>query len=126
MKYYLFKVKMGHVGTNYYLPMSIAITGKDIKHAVSNARNHPGVKRDHKDWCLEIPKEITKEEHNLIRTAVWLDPYWNKETRKNVKDFRTRLVQEVKDVKKRNKEIKKYNRNTKYKEDYLNYEIQYN
>ncbi|NLB84775.1 MAG: hypothetical protein GX794_01485 [Acholeplasmataceae bacterium] len=63
MKYYLIKVKLGHVGRDKYLPMELAIEANNMEEAIAKANIHKGVKRNHKDWCLERPKEVTYTEY---------------------------------------------------------------
>ncbi len=52
------------------------------------------VKRDHPDWCLKGPTEITKEEYNELKAKLVNDPYWNKKTRQNTALFADRLIDE--------------------------------
>jgi len=53
-----------------------------------------GVKRDHPDWCLDGPHEISKEKYNELKEKLVNDPYWNKKTRQNTALFANRLVNE--------------------------------
>lgn len=94
MNYYIIKVKMGHVGRNKYLPMDLAIKAKNGKEAAMIAKNHPGVKRNHKDWCLTIPKKVSLEKYLKQVEINKNDPYWNKETRRNLNQFKSRIVEE--------------------------------
>lgn len=85
---------MGHVGKNKYLPMTLAIKAKDVKDAAKIAKKKPGVKRNHKDWCLEIPVEITYDQYIKQSEINRSDPYSDKKTRQNLKLFRDRIVDE--------------------------------
>jgi len=94
MKYYLIKVKMGHVGRSKYLPMTLPIKAQDMDEAINRAKNHGGVKRDHKDWCLESPVEITFEEYEVEQSKTYSDEYWNNKTRTRLQLFEERLEDE--------------------------------
>ncbi len=93
-KYYVVTCKFGHVGRDKYLPLDVPIKATSKKEASEKARRLGGVKRDHPDWCLKEPREITKEEYETLRIALTTDPYWNKKTRQNISLFRDRLVDE--------------------------------
>jgi hypothetical protein len=95
MKYFLVKVKMGHVGRDKYLPMNLPIRARDMKEAVLKARQHGGVKRNHKDWCLGKPKEILYEEYQQKKSRTYGDEYWQGETRTRLYLFEDRLEDEV-------------------------------
>ncbi|WP_277618382.1 hypothetical protein [Paracholeplasma manati] len=94
MSYYLIKVKMGHVGRNKYLPMILPIKADSIQDAIIKARSHGGVKRDHKDWCLEKPIEVSREEYLLQEALTYNDLYWINKTKKMKDLFEDRLVDE--------------------------------
>ncbi len=93
-KYYVVTCKFGHVGRDKYLPLAVPIKAYTKKEASGKARKLGGVKRDHPDWCLKEPEEITKEEYDLLRVQLVNDPYWNKKTRQNIALFKDRLVDE--------------------------------
>ncbi|MFA5486091.1 MAG: hypothetical protein WCY90_02225 [Bacilli bacterium] len=93
-KYYVVTCKFGHVGRDKYLPLAVPIKAYTKKEASEKARKLGGVKRDHPDWCLKEPEEITKEEYDLLRVQLVNDPYWNKKTRQNIVLFKDRLVDE--------------------------------
>jgi hypothetical protein len=95
MKYFLVKVKMGHVGRNKYLLMDLPIRARDMKQAVQNARQHGGVKRDHKDWCLEKPREISYEEYCQKKSITYSDEYWQNKTRSRLGLYEDRIVEEA-------------------------------
>jgi hypothetical protein len=94
MRYFLFKVKMGHVRRERYLPMTLAIRAVDVEQAVNAAKNHGGVKRDHKDWCLEPPIEVSQEEYKIEKTNLYDDPYWEGNTKARLAMFADRLQKE--------------------------------
>lgn len=93
-KYYVVTCKFGHVGRDKYLPLDVPIRAIDKKDASAKAKKMGGVKRDHPDWCLKGPTEITKEEYEALRVVLINDPYWNKKTRQNISLFKHRLVDE--------------------------------
>jgi hypothetical protein len=94
MNYYLVKCKFGHVGRNKYLPLYVPVMAESMKKAVELARNVGGVKRDHKDWCLEVPKQLTKEEYNVYSLEFKSDVYFKKHSRSRLWLFEDRLVDE--------------------------------
>ena len=61
----------------------IPIRATSKKEASAKAKKTGVVKRDHPDWCLKGPTEITKEEYNELKAKLVNDPYWNKKTRQN-------------------------------------------
>ena len=85
---------MGHVGRSKYLPMTLPIKAQDMDEAINRAKNHGGVKRDHKDWCLESPVEITFEEYKVEQSKTYSDQYWNNKTRARLQLFEERLEDE--------------------------------
>lgn len=85
---------MGHVGRSKYLPMTLPIKAQDMDEAIIRAKNHGGVKRDHKDWCLESPVEITFEEYKVEQSKTYSDQYWNNKTRARLQLFEDRLEDE--------------------------------
>lgn len=93
-RYYLITCKFGHVGRDKYLPLVVAVRARSAKEASNFARNIGGVKKDHKDWCLEEPREVDEATYNAAFAAFTNDPYWDKKTRANLKHFRDRLVDE--------------------------------
>ncbi len=93
-KYYIVKAKFGHVGRDKYLPLDIPVRAINKKDASAKAKRMGGVKRDHPDWCLKGPTEVSKEEFIACQTKLSADPYWNKKTRQNINLFKDRLVDE--------------------------------
>jgi len=93
-KYFKIKVKLGHVTRRKYLPMWLPIRAKTIQEAIVIARNHGGVKRDHQNWCLEIPVEISFQDYLILDREVYSDLYWEGETRNRLDLFDERLVNE--------------------------------
>lgn len=93
-KYYVVTCKFGHVGRDKYLPLDVPIKAFNKKEASEKAKKLGGVKRDHPDWCLKEPQEITREEYDALRIILTSDPYWNKKTRQNIALFKDRLVDE--------------------------------
>lgn len=93
-KHYVVTCKFGHVGRDKYLPLDIPVKAFSKKEASAKAKKMGGVKRDHPDWCLKGPTEITRETYEMLREQLVKDPYWNKKTRQNVDLFRDRLVNE--------------------------------
>lgn len=85
---------MGHVGRSKYLPMTLPIKAQDMDEAINRAKNHGGVKRNHKDWCLESPVEITFEEYKVEQSKTYSDQYWNNKTRARLQLFEERLEDE--------------------------------
>jgi hypothetical protein len=85
---------MGHVGRSKYLPMTLPIKAQDMDEAIKRAKNHGGVKRDHKDWCLESPIETTFEEYEVEQSKTYSDEYWNNKTRTRLQLFEERLEDE--------------------------------
>ncbi len=94
MKHYLVRCKHGHVGRNKYLPLIIPVMAHNSREAALKARLRKGVKRNHKDWCLEIPKEVSKADYDCALQIYWSDPYWENKTRRNLSEFSDRLVDE--------------------------------
>lgn len=72
----------------------IPIRATSKKEASAKAKKTGGVKRDHPDWCLKGPTEITKEEYNELKAKLVNDPYWNKKTRQNTALFADKLIDE--------------------------------
>ncbi|HZJ89186.1 MAG TPA: hypothetical protein VFD05_00690 [Bacilli bacterium] len=93
-RYYLITCKFGHVGRDKYLPLVVPVKARDAKEASDCARNVGGVKKNHKDWCLEEPREVDEATFSAALEAFRNDPYWDKKTRSNKKLFRDRLVDE--------------------------------
>lgn len=93
-KYFKIKVKLGHVTRRKYLPMSLPIRAKTIQEAIAKARNHGGVKRDHQNWCLEKPFEISFQEYIDLTKETYNDLYWEGKTRSRVGMFNDRLIDE--------------------------------
>ena len=74
--------------------MWLPIRAKTLQEAIAHARNHGGVKRDHQNWCLEIPVEISFQEYLLLDRETYSDLYWEGETRNRLDLFNDRLIDE--------------------------------
>lgn len=112
MAYFLVKCKFGHVGRNMFLPMYVPVEASDSKEASRIAWLHPGVKKQHKDWCLEVPEEIDYHRYVDELTKYRQDIYWQKKTRSRLNLFKERLVKEmnytrIRDVKTNKKLVNK-------------------
>lgn len=94
MKYFLVKCKFGHVGRDKYLPLNIPVCASSIKEASKNAKSFRGVKKDHKDWCLEEPTVISFERYQQEKENFRNDIYFEKKTRSRLNQFKDRLVDE--------------------------------
>jgi hypothetical protein len=77
-----------------YLPMLLPIRARTLQEAVNVARNHGGVKRDHLNWCLEKPVEISYQEYIEIEAETYNDLYWDGQTRHRLDLFIDRLIDE--------------------------------
>ena len=77
-KFFIAKVKCGHVGRQLFIPMNFFIYAKNGRDAAYMARCKPGVKRHHPDAVLSVT-EITKEQFNILKPLAYNDPYWKKE-----------------------------------------------
>lgn len=95
MNYYLVKCKFGHVGRDKYLPLNVPIVAESVKKASERAKQVGGVKRDHKDWCLESPIQIEYEDYLDAFTAFRNDIYFEKHSRSRLHLFENRLVDEI-------------------------------
>lgn len=62
MKYYSVKVKMGHMGTGNYIPVTVYVQAEDMFSAMKKAQKLPAVKHDKTPL---LAKEITKEEYDI-------------------------------------------------------------
>lgn len=94
-RFFLVKCKFGHVGRDKYLPLVVPLRARDAKEASSFAKRIRGIKKDHKDWCLEEPREVDEATFLAAKEAYHNDPYWDKHTRSNIKLFQDRLVDEA-------------------------------
>lgn len=94
MKYYLVTCKFGHVGRDKYLPLDIPVIADSIKEASFYAKNKGGVKKDHKDWCLRGPIEVSKEMFDNALLSFNNDVYFEKHSRQRLYLFEDRLVDE--------------------------------
>ena len=91
-KYYIVRVKCGHVGRGKYCVKYITIKALNRKEAAEKARYTPRVKHDWKD-AIEAVKEVTKEEWEEQRRKNDADPFF---TCKNIQDQRlTNLDMEI-------------------------------
>lgn len=131
MSYYLVNCKFGHVGRNKYLPLEIPIIASSVKEASVIAKKCRGVKKNHKDWCLEVPKEVSYDTYKIAFEVYHNDVYFEKHSRSRLELFEERLVDEpnytiyrdrktnrIIHIKKRNLETIKY----KKMKEYLYYE----
>ena len=73
-KYYSVRVKCGHVGKKFYIPVTFAIIAESAKEAARIAREMPRVKHDHKD-AIQSVLEISQEEYIALRQQNDSDPY---------------------------------------------------
>lgn len=94
MYYYLVKCKFGHVGRNKYLPLEIPISATSMKEASLIARKVRGVKKNHKDWCLDLPKLVSYQDYLNALDAYRKDIYFEKHTRSRIELFEERLENE--------------------------------
>lgn len=94
MNYYLVKCKFGHVGKDKYLPLDIPVCANTPKDACKMVKKLRGIKRNHKDWCLEIPKRIDFQDYIDHKAKIRSDIYFEKKTRSRLYLFKDRLIQE--------------------------------
>ena len=81
-KYYATVLKCGHCHSPlYFLPIIFVIVAKDAKSAVYIAKKMPRVKRDHKDFIVDVC-EISKQEAVLIKLCNENDPFIKTESKK--------------------------------------------
>jgi hypothetical protein len=66
--------KCGHVGNNFYIPITFVIRAENAREAAAVARQQPRVKHHHKDAILEV-KCINEFEAREICRLNDLDPY---------------------------------------------------
>lgn len=109
MYYYLVKCKFGHVGRNKYLPLEIPILANSMKEASLIAKKARGVKKNHKDWCLELPKVVSYEEYKNALERYRKDIYFEKHTRSRIELFEERLENEPNYSNHRDKKTNKKN-----------------
>lgn len=125
MKYYLVKCKFGHVGRDKYLPLNIPVIANSLKEASRKAKTFRGVKKDHKDWCLEGPIEISYEEFIYENMIFYNDNYFENKIRSRVNDLKTntKKYRKARDIETIKFKLKKRNIITKsFKEEQLVYE----
>lgn len=94
MKNYLVEVKVGHVGKSNFIRMILPIKAENPIKAIQLAKNHGGVKRNHKDWCLSQPIEVSNEEFQVQKSKTYNDPYWLGRTTQQLGIFVSRLEKE--------------------------------
>jgi len=94
MNYYSVKCKFGHVGRDKYLPLLVPVFAVNKKNASHKARQKRGIKKDHKDWCLEEPIEISFEEFQKVSSDFHSDIYFEKHSRQRLYLFKDRLKDE--------------------------------
>lgn len=95
MKNFLVKCKFGHVGRNKYLPLIVPVKAETTKQASEIAKKVRGVKKDHKDWCLEEPREVDSTIYEAAKEIFYNDIYFEKRSRSRLYLFEGRLVDEV-------------------------------
>ena len=95
MKFYLIQCKHGHVGRDKYLPLVIPIYAQNVDEAISIARMKPGVKKDHKDWCLKKPREVDAGTYERAKEDYFNHRYFKRKTRQNLDLFKGELVKEA-------------------------------
>lgn len=66
-KYFAVQTKCGHVGRNYYIPITFAVVAESKKEAARIGRLIPRVKHNHKDAIIDV-REIDHDEYVIIRT----------------------------------------------------------
>lgn len=74
MNYYAVTCKCGHVGRNYYIPITFPIMANDAKEAASKGRMLPRVKHHHK-FCILSVYQIKYEEYLILLNTNNSDPY---------------------------------------------------
>jgi hypothetical protein len=94
MKFYLIECKHGHVGRDKYLPLVIPVHADSVDQAIGIAKLKPGVKKDHKDWCLKKPLEVDAATYEKAKEAYFGHRYFKKRTRQNLDLFKGELVKE--------------------------------
>lgn len=94
IKFYLIQCKHGHVGRDKYLPLVIPIHAQNVDEAISIARMKPGVKIDHKDWCLKKPREVDAGTYERANEDYFNHRYFKRKTRQNLELFKEELVKE--------------------------------
>ena len=94
MKFYLVTCKHGHVGRDKYLPLAIPIRAESMEKAIEIAKNKPGVKKDHPDWCLSKPRILSAEEYTEAKKTYHGHRYFQRRTRQNLHLFQDELVME--------------------------------
>ena len=94
MKHYLVKCKFGHVGRHQYLPIAIPIVASSVKEASKRAKRVGGVKKDHKDWCIEGPTEVTVDVFIRAMVDFENDIYFESKSRSRLELFEDRLIAE--------------------------------
>ena len=81
-KYYLVTAKCGHVGRNFYIPVTFAVKATSGKEAAANVRQFPRVKHDHKDAIIEV-FEVSSEQYERQLLANNWDPYLHIDNRRD-------------------------------------------
>jgi len=94
MNYYLVKCKFGHVGRDKYLPLLVPVIAESTKKASEFAQKTRGVKKDHKDWCLEEPMIVSSDVYYEAKKTFHSDVYFEKHSRSRVYLFQDRLIDE--------------------------------
>lgn len=95
MKNFLVKCKFGHVGRNKYLPLIVPVKAESAKEASELAKRVNGIKKDHKDWCLEEPIEVDDEKYEIAKNVFYSDVYFEKKSRSRTYLFKGRLMDEA-------------------------------
>ncbi len=94
MKFYLIECKHGHVGRDKYLPLVIPVQAENVEKAIEIAKLKPGVKKDHKDWCLKKPIVVDAATYEKAKETYYGHRYFKKRTRQNLDLFKGELVKE--------------------------------
>jgi hypothetical protein len=75
-KYYVVKVKCGHVGKNKYIEKELTFKAISRKDAALKARSYPRVKHHWKDAIIDVV-EVDKDEYSRVRSRNYNDPYFS-------------------------------------------------
>lgn len=120
--YFIVKVKCGHVGKQFYIPIDFPIMAYDSKEAANIAKKIPRVKHDHKDVILSI-REVTFSIYQEQKEKNNDDPYLKIKSKHDQEQYMVEIEKRRildshyyrnKD-KRKNKIIKKYDTTVDYK-----------
>ena len=73
-RFFIVKTKCGHVGRNFYIPISFPIKARSKTEAASIARQIPRVKHDHKDAIISV-EEVDQITYENQQESNDNDPY---------------------------------------------------